>query len=233
MHSAERTQVLESLAERILHLALRHPVRVGVSGITASGKSTFSDGLAEVLRQHGRPVIRASIDQFHRPAEQRYRQGRSSPIGYYEDAHDYAAIRELLLEPLGPSGHRRYRLSSWDLKRDAPPEDLTVHEAPVTSVLVVDGTFLFKPQLNDCWDFRIFLDTRFDAARARGVRRDQAQLGSAEKAEKLYLERYHVASQRYLDEVNPSVLAQAIVWNDDPMSPRIIEAHPSAAGSSA
>ena len=98
---------IEQLAKRILALSLSHPVRVAVDGRTASGKTTFADALAASI-QHGRPVIRASVDGFHRPRVERYRQGRLSPDGYYEDARDLKAMRRLLLDPLGPGGDGGY-----------------------------------------------------------------------------------------------------------------------------
>ena len=36
----------------------------------------------------GIDVVRTPVDGFHHPAAVRYRQGRSSPRGFYEDSHD-------------------------------------------------------------------------------------------------------------------------------------------------
>ena len=36
--------------DRIVKLNLTHPIRVGVSGITASGKTTFANELAEEIK---------------------------------------------------------------------------------------------------------------------------------------------------------------------------------------
>ena len=45
----------------------------------------MAEEVGEALRRRGRTVIRASIDGFHRPRAERYRQGEDSPKGYYED----------------------------------------------------------------------------------------------------------------------------------------------------
>lgn len=37
-----RSKLISELANRILSLRINHPVRVGVSGITASGKTTLA-----------------------------------------------------------------------------------------------------------------------------------------------------------------------------------------------
>lgn len=41
-----RIQRMKEIVDHILKLNLTHPTRVGVSGITASGKTTFANELA-------------------------------------------------------------------------------------------------------------------------------------------------------------------------------------------
>src|SRR5437763_14570660 len=112
MTSARRLVLLD-LAARIGDVALGRPLRVAVDGRTASGKTTLSDELAALIRDLDRPVIRTSIDGFHRPQAERYARGRYSAQGYYHDARDLAAIVTLLLAPLGRGGDRRYRTASF------------------------------------------------------------------------------------------------------------------------
>ena len=84
-----RQHVLDQLAERIRRLPDTHPVRVAVDGIDAAGKTTLADELVPLLETRGRPVIRASLDGFHRPRSARYQRGADSAEGYYLDAFDY------------------------------------------------------------------------------------------------------------------------------------------------
>lgn len=52
----------------IASLDVEHPTRVGLDGPSAAGKTTLADALAELVHSiTNRPVIRASIDDFHRP----------------------------------------------------------------------------------------------------------------------------------------------------------------------
>src|SRR5262245_13604907 len=112
--------MLDQLASRLLALQFQPPVRVAIDGVDAAGKTTLADELAELLVEHGRPVIRASIDGFHRPRADRYRQGANSPEGYYADSFDYDALRSALLQPLGPQGSRRFRRAVFDYRTDTP-----------------------------------------------------------------------------------------------------------------
>ena len=102
MNDLGREALLARLADRIAAIEVRHPVRVAIDGIDAAGKTTFADALAPLVAERGRPVIRASIDGFHRPRAERYRRGADSPEGYYLDSFDYERVRAELLDPLGP-----------------------------------------------------------------------------------------------------------------------------------
>ena len=204
------SRVIEEIAERIHRLRLPYPVRVAVDGRTASGKTTFADALAAAIEERGRTVIRASVDGFHRPRIDRHRQGRFSPDGYYEDARDLEALRRLLLDPLGPGGDRRFARVSFDLERDVPIAPV-LERAPEDAVLIVDGTFLQRPELNGAWDFTIFLDVPAQEARRRGVERDAIGLGGHESALELYRLRYGPAFDRYQQECQPAEKADVIV----------------------
>lgn len=214
-----RKQCIKEIANHILMLNLTHPTRVGVSGITASGKTTFANEVAEEIKKRGLPVTRASIDDFHNPKVIRYTQGKESARGYYEDAHDYTAFKERLLKPLGPNGNLQYETISHNLKTDIP-----VHNEPLMAqtnmVLIVDGTFLLKKDVEHLFDYKIFVDTDFEIARKRGAKRETEAFGSYEEAEKMFLSRYHAACKMYIDEHNPKECADVVFENsklDDPV----------------
>jgi uridine kinase len=212
--------MLDQLGNRLMTFQLQHPVRVAIDGVDAAGKTTLADELAALLIQHGRPVIRASIDGFHRPRADRHRQGATSPEGYYADSFDYDALRNVLLGPLGPHGGRRFRRAVFDYCADAPsvPEEELASE---DALLLFDGVFLLRPEINDQWDYRIFVDTPFAVTIERAILRDRDQFGSAEATRARYEERYIPGQQIYLKSVDPLHRAQAIVHNEDPEHPAL------------
>ncbi|HGA0702581.1 hypothetical protein ACVCK3_10115 [Bacillus cereus] len=214
-----RKQRIKEIADHIVKLNLTYPTRVGVSGITASGKTTFANELAEEIKKRGLPVTRASIDDFHNPRVIRYAKGKESARGYYEDAHDYTAFKERLLMPLGPNGSLQYETISHNLITD-----MSVHNEPLLAtqnmILIVDGTFLLKKDVAYLFDYKIFVDTNFEIARKRGAKREAEAFGSYEEAEKMFLNRYHAACKLYIDEHNPKELADVLFENskfDDPV----------------
>lgn len=216
-----RKQRIKEIVNHILMLNLTHPTRVGVSGITASGKTTFANELAEEIKKRGLPVTRASIDDFHNPRVIRYAKGKESARGYYEDAHDYTAFKERLLKPLGPNGNLQYETISHNLITD-----MHVHNEPLLAqpnmVLIVDGTFLLKKDIEYLFDYKIFVDTDFEIARKRGVERETEAFGSYEEAEKIFLNRYHAACKMYIDEHNPKSFANVVFQNSDFHDPVVV-----------
>jgi len=205
----------------ILQIERPHPLRVAIDGIQAAGKTILADALVSSLEAHRRPVLRASIDGFHRPQAERYRQGDDSPTGYYEDAFDYDTLIDALLVPLGPGGDRWCRLESFDLRADtqlhAAPRHVSAH-----TVLLLDGVFLLRPELNAHWDYRILVHTDFEVALQRAINRDQHLLGSPQVVEERTQRRYFPAQRMYHDSAQPDQLADVIIDNNDPDNPRII-----------
>lgn len=215
-----RRNMLEQLAVRILSAGCSHPTRVAVDGIDAAGKTTLANELGAVLEERGLPVIRASIDGFHQPRSVRYQRGPDSPEGYYFDSFNYSAVGYALLDPLGPHGSRRYRRAVFDFRADTAldtPED----EAPPNALLLFDGVFLLRPELDTRWDYRIFVNVPFDVAVRRAMQRDQALFGTANDVRERYLRRYVPGQQLYFDAVRPQEHAQAIVRNTDPAHPTL------------
>ena len=198
------------LAKRIADVSLTHPTRVAIDGVDAAGKTTLADALVAPIEELGRPVIRATVDGFHRPREERYRRGSDSPEGYYHDSFDYDSARGELLEQLGPGGSLRYRTATF-----AFPTDQFVYErlqtAQPDAILLFDGIFLMRPELNDLWDFRIFLEIGFEESLERAVRRNAEGMDSEEALRERYEKRYIPGQRLYLDSVKPREIADVVV----------------------
>jgi uridine kinase len=217
----DRAEVLGELAAAVLGVERGHPVRVGVDGCSAAGKTTLADELAEVLRRgSGREVVRAGLDYFKRAPELRTAYPIDSAESYYFEMYDYDAIRERLLRPLGPGGDRRYTVGLRDSSARTVL-DLPVQTAAPDAILVADGAFLQRPELNAFWDLRIYVDVTFETVRRRGAARDAAWMDSLAAAEHRYRTRYIPGEQMYVDQVRPAECAQLVVNNEDPANPTL------------
>lgn len=212
-----RDEVVGRVVDRLESIRLPHPVRVGVDGITAAGKTTWAREITGAVQARGRQAIHLSMDGFHHLRAHRYRQGRESARGYYQDAYDFDALARHVLEPLGPDGDLRFRHRVMDLATDTAVDDPPSIAQP-DAVVVVDGSFLQR-DLRRLWDVVVFVDADFAAARERGTCRDAAAFGGIEAAALAYEQRYHAAGREYLAQVRPAELADIVIANHDPTRP--------------
>lgn len=201
---ATRVRALEQLASLLVAVERPYPVRVAIDGRTAAGKTTLADELVAPIARHRRPAIRIQIDDFHRPRAERHRRHDLSPWQrYYLDSFDHPAIRAALL-PLGPGGDQRYRRARFD------------------AVVLADGVFLCRPELDDLWDVRIVVAIDADESLRRGPPRDQAWVGSVETAAQRYRTAYIPGEDHYLATARPHERADVVIDNRDPASPRLL-----------
>lgn len=218
-----RTELVAFLADEIIRRKPpSRPLRVGIDGRCASGKTTLGDELASALTSK-RPelqILRPSVDGFHHSREHRYRQGEFSARGYYEDAFDYQVIVAFVLGPL--SGERfpvscRQVAHNW---RTDMPAYATAISVGANAVLLIDGVFLFRREIDAYWDLRILVDVDAETSIARAVQRD-AGSEDREIIERKYRVRYEPAWQIYVNEEHPELKTHLIVDNRNTAEPTL------------
>jgi uridine kinase len=212
-----RDQLLEKLAQQIVATSPSQVIRVAIDGVDGSGKSTFADELGSFVLRSGRPLIRATVDGFHNPKIGRYRQGRDSPKGFFEDSYDYVGLKRFLLDPLSPGGSKTYRRAIFDYKTDEFVSDAEI-DAPPSSILLFDGIFLHRPELLAYWDLSIFLRTDFAVSVARCALRDGSSPDPAHSSNQRYVE----GQRLYLRSCQPENKATIVIDYNDLSSPRIV-----------
>lgn len=215
--ASAREQLLSTLADQIR--ALRGPRRlVAVDGVDGSGKTTFAISLADELQESGESVVLIHADNFLNLKSVRHRQGRDSPVGFYEDSYDYRALRINVLEPLGPSGSGRFMRRFSDIDLDVEVEPI-FEVAVLGTICIVEGMFLHRPQLVEYWDYSIFLDVPFDETARRMSIRD----GSSADPEHTSMQRYVGGQRLYFADAQPWLHSTRVVDNSDPRRPKVIE----------
>ena len=213
--------MLEQLAESIAAVRLDHPTRVAIDGVDGSGKTTLADELVEPIRRAGREVIRASVDGFHHPRAVRYTRGPDSPEGYFIDSFDYATLKRELLDPLGSEGDASFRTAAFDYRVDRAVESPR-RVAARNAVLLFDGVFLLRPELQASWDLTVWLDVPFEITVERAVARDSRGGGDAAVTRGKYEQRYVPGQRLYLTQCRPQERAEIVVDNSVFERPRIV-----------
>ena len=222
MQRGTRHELLARLVREVEKAQTTHPLRVAIDGMPAVGKTSLADELSDALRARGRWVIRATIEDFLFPRAQRYSRGPSSPEGCYFDSHDHEAIRQKLLEPLGPNGNRRFWPAVYHRETDTAVRSAS-STAPADAVLLFDGVFLLRPEIVKHWDLSIFMTASFDRALERARSRGTALAGLAAdtaEIEHAWRNRYRPSQELYALEANPTEHANIIVDNEDVERPR-------------
>lgn len=144
-----RQLVLVDLLSLMLSTGPGRRVVVAVDGPDGAGKTHLVHELV-ALAEHvaGRQVLAVSVDDFHHPRALRWAMGRDART-HYEDAFDYAALRERVLRPFRDGGP--VVPASWDLAQDRPLDPDPVHPGE-DALLLVEGVYLRRPQLVGEWD---------------------------------------------------------------------------------
>jgi uridine kinase len=218
--ASARREVIAQVVESISALGPNR-LSVAIDGRTAAGKTSFGHEIARSMAELGRQALRASLDDFKRPWREAHLYDRTSGEGYYRNAYDYDAVHRLLLDPAGPRGSGLVALCSID------PITQVDHSAAVVpmasdGVLIVDGVFAFRPELDDVWDLKIWLDVDPELSVRRGTRRDADLEGDADAAEALHRNRYLPSEILYLAEVDPIRAADIVIDNRDFDLPRVV-----------
>ncbi len=225
------TQERDSVLDAVADLVCAHPgprTLVGVDGRSGAGKSTFADELASRLSARGRMAVRSTTDSFHRPRVERLRLGPTSAEGYYLDSHDLEAIVDELLTPFA-GGTPDVRIAAFDEPTDAPVDVVATVEP--TAVLVFDGLFLQRPELNRHWDIALFLDA--EARRERewldfllgGLPEDDVERAAAldVRLARARWPRYRDGWRCYIDAAHPASQATVVIDNNDLRAPVIVK----------
>lgn len=178
--------LLARLAALVEATAPGRVARVAVDGVDASGKTTLADALAAAVT--GRPVVRVRVDDYLRPPHERYRRGRDSPEGCYRDSFDHDVLRARLLDPL----------------------------LPQAGVLLAEGVFLLRPELDVGWDLRVHLQVPDEVVLQRAALRDGPD------AVPLYRARYLPAQRLYEAECRPADQADVLLASSEPAAPTVL-----------
>jgi uridine kinase len=126
------------------------------------------------------------------------------------DSFDYLRLRRYVLQPLGPAGSRQYRPRAHDLSTDSH-----IHEPPRAaaprSIVLIDGLFLHRDELNSHRDFSVFLDVPFEVTARRMAKRDGSSADPAHPS----MGRYIQAQRLYFGACDPRSRTSIIIDNTD------------------
>ncbi|MFK8137784.1 MAG: hypothetical protein AB8E15_05415 [Bdellovibrionales bacterium] len=225
-----RENAIYQIANKIYFHNRGQIVKVAIDGVDGAGKTFFAKELKESLNEVAnnveklgikdspprREIIHSSVDGFHNPRDVRYKKGKGSPEGFFEDSYNYPKFKELLLEPLNNGGNRLYADKYFDHKIDEVVST-EKREASENSILLVDGIFLHRAELKDYWDYSIFLDVEFENSVARCASRDNSCPDPDDDSNRRYVE----GQKLYFNLDSPKERATLIFDNNNLQKPKV------------
>src|SRR5579864_8774614 len=97
---------------------------------------------------------------------------------------------------------------TFNYRADLPVDALPVSVGP-NCVLLFEGLFLFRREINAYWDYRVLLDIDPETALSRALIRDTAE--PPDVIRRQYAARYEPAWQMCVGEANPEASANVVI----------------------
>ncbi|KAG0488188.1 hypothetical protein HPP92_006999 [Vanilla planifolia] len=152
--------------------SLKQPFVIGVSGGTASGKTTVCDMIIQQLHDHR--VVLVNQDSFYRGLTAK----ESEHVNDYNFDHPDAFDTEQLLECMVQlKNGLSVNVPIYDFKKHRRCSE-SFRKVNASDVIILEGILVFHDsQVRNLMDMRIFVDTDADIRLARRIRRDTIERG--------------------------------------------------------
>ena len=175
------------------HRSITQSFVVGINGIDCSGKTTFAKSVSKYFTHHKIENDHLDIDNFNNSVieSETYKAFVSDSWDeenlnkYYELIINYSdAIRAV------SESKKKY------------------------SLVILEGIFIYKPQLVDLFDLKIYLDIDISLGRKRFAER--RSLKQDKRPFEIYDEIWMLSHIRYESEVHPKRISDLVIdYNDD------------------
>lgn len=169
-------------------------VLVGIDGCGGSGKSTFAKELAKLSLQ----ISIIHMDDFYLPSNKRIIGTlKEKPVGA---DFDWQRLKKQASEPLANNKIAEYQKYDWSL--DIMGDWNTV---PIGGIVIIEGVYSTRKELEDFYDYKIFIDCPRKIRLERGIQRD------GEAARDMWEKNWMVAEDKYMKEHRPFERADLVI----------------------
>jgi uridine kinase len=153
-----RQDVIEALADEILHNYGHGRVIVAIDGEDVAAADAFGADLVELLKKRGHSAFAARMNDFVSPRDRREAWGPDSPEVRYRNTYDLSVLRRVLIDPFRMGGSTGFVAAAYDRAREQQIQAKWL-TAPEDSILVVSGEYLQRPELRGLWNFTAWLES--------------------------------------------------------------------------
>src|SRR5262245_36049964 len=183
---------------------------IGVSGIDASGKGFVSSLLQNELEEQNLKVANINVDPWQNPTKVRL-QKEDPAENFYQKVFRWNDFFSQLVFPLQKTGS--IYLEAKLIRTDADEYYSFTYQFNKIDILLIEGIFLFKKELCDHYDFKIWIDCSFEVGLQRAIARNVENLDE-ERLIHDYQVYYYPAQRHHFQKDDPFDAADIIFQND-------------------
>jgi len=175
------------------HRSIKRPFAVGINGIDCSGKTTFAKAMSKYFSYYKIVNNHLDIDTFNNPVIE-----SETYKAFVSDSWDEEDLNK----------YYKLIINYSDAIR-AVSESKKIYP-----IVILEGIFIYKPQLADLFDLKIYLDIDISLGRKRFAKR--RSLKQDKRPFEIYDEIWMLSYIRYESEVHPKQISDLVIdYNDE------------------
>ena len=175
------------------HRSINRPFVVGINGIDCSGKTTFAKAMSKYFSYYKIVNNHLDIDTFNNPVIE-----SETYKAFVSDSWDEEDLNK----------YYKLIINYSDAIRAVSESKLKY------PIVILEGIFIYKPQLADLFDLKIYLDIDISLGRKRFAKRRSLKLDK--RPFNIYDEIWMLSHIRYESEVHPKQISDLVIaYNDN------------------
>ena len=182
------------------HRSINQSFVVGINGIDCSGKTTFAKSVSKYFTDHKIENDYLDIDNFNNRAIES--ETYKAFVSGSWDEKDLNKYYKLIIN------YSDAIRAVSEYKKKYP-------------LVILEGIFIYKPQLSDLFDLKIYLDINISLGRKRFAKR--RSLKKDKRPFEIYDEIWMLSYIRYESEVHPKQISDLVIDYNDESKPVLRE----------
>ena len=183
-------------------------VIIGIDGLGGAGKSTVSNEIRRTFSEDGIDIVILHIDDFIHPRAVRYSDKISEWECHYFLQWRYDYLIDEIIKPIRSGAPFHKEIELYDKDNDS--YFLSETDIPVGSIVIIEGIFLQRKELEDMFDFMIYIDVPEEIRLKRVLERD-GYIGDKKQIAAKYDSRYFPAERYYCEVCSPERKARLVI----------------------
>lgn len=205
------SELADNIIEKFKIHSSTNTFTVGISGIDASGKGYITGFLQKELEKRNYKVANINVDPWQNPIPIRLQKDDPAE-NFYQNVFRWDNFFTQLIVPLRTNRHIYLQTSL--IRTDGDFYYSFIYDFNDIDILLIEGIFLFKQELLNYYDWKIWIDCSFETGIYRAIERNSEKL-SREQLIHDYNTYYYPAQIYHFQRDDPKVVSNIIYCNDE------------------